>query len=191
MLYILLGVAGFLVAFLVDPISLSRIPYAKPAVWTVAISMLGYSHVMVNIAGERVPLPEWSSYLGWPLFLLAALGMIYSLYVEIPLRQTYVAQGVGDTLVTTGTYALVRHPGVLWYALVLAGLILVSSRWLALYAAPIWLAMDVLYVWIQERFFFCRMFTGYEHYQQETPMLIPNRRSIARCLKTLAAGRGA
>ncbi len=35
MLYILLGVVGFLVAFLVDPISLRQIPYAKPAVWVV------------------------------------------------------------------------------------------------------------------------------------------------------------
>jgi hypothetical protein len=29
------------------------------------------------------------------------------------------------------------------------------------------------------------MFPGYEQYKRETPMLIPTRESIARCIKTL------
>ena len=96
----------------------------------------------------------------------------------------YAEQGVGDKLVTTGTYALVRHPGVLWYAIFLVGMILASGRWLALLAAPVWLLIDVLHVWIQEKVFFNQMSPEYEQYKQQTPMLIPTRRSIARCLQT-------
>jgi hypothetical protein len=85
---------------------------------------------------------------------------------------------------------LTRHPGILWYALGLISLILISQRQLILLAAPIWLLMDVLYVWLQDRFFFPRMFPDYPRYQRETPMLIPNRTSIARCLTTLTEGWG-
>jgi len=45
--------------------------------------------------------------------------------------------------------------------------------------------LDVLYVWVQERFFFHRQFAGYVQYQQETPMLIPTRASVGRCWRTV------
>jgi len=37
--------------------------------------------------------------------------------LEIPFSQTYVDEGVLEHLVNTGTYALVRHPGVLCLSL--------------------------------------------------------------------------
>ncbi len=186
--YILLGIAGFLVAYLFDLVSLRKTLYAKQAIGLVAVCLTGYSHLMVCSRGERLALPAGFSYVGWPLFGLASLAMIYSLFLEIPFKQTYLAGGVGDKLVTTGTYALVRHPGILWYALVLISLIFISRRQLMLFAAPLWLLMDVLYVWIQDRFFFPRMFPGYGRYQRETPMLIPDRASLSRCFTTFAEG---
>jgi protein-S-isoprenylcysteine O-methyltransferase Ste14 len=95
---------------------------------------------------------------------------------------------VGDKLVKTGTYALVRHPGVLWFGLFLLALVGVSRSKLLLIAAPLWFLLDVLWVWIQERFYFNQMFPGYEQYKRETPMLIPTRESIVRCVKTLRQG---
>jgi protein-S-isoprenylcysteine O-methyltransferase Ste14 len=184
--YVLLGIAGFLVAYLFDLVSLRKTPYAKQAIELIAICWVIYAHVMVCVRGERLLLPVGFSYVGWPLFGVAGLALIYSLFVEIPFRRTYVAEGVGDKLVTTGTYALVRHPGVLWYALLLISLILISKHRLVLFAAPIWLLMDVLHVWIQDRFFFPRMFPDYNRYQRETPMLVPNRASLSRCFATFA-----
>jgi len=140
---------------------------------------------MVSLDAERLQLPDWSSHAGWPLLLVSVSLLVYSLFLEIPFRRTYAANGVGDRLVETGTYALVRHPGVLWLALFLLGLVLVSRSRLLLLATPVWLLMDVLYVCVQERFLFRKMFPGYEQYQQETPMLIPTRESMARCLRTL------
>jgi protein-S-isoprenylcysteine O-methyltransferase Ste14 len=188
--YILLGIAGFFVAYLFDFVSLRKTLYAKQAIGLIAVCLTGYSHLMVCIRGERLSLPAGFSYVGWPLFGLASLAMIYSLFLEIPFKQTYIAQGAGNKLVTTGTYALVRHPGVLWYTLLLISLIFISKRQLMLSAAPIWFLMDVLYVWIQDRFFFPRMFPDYGRYQRETPMLIPNRASLSRCFTTFAEGWG-
>ena len=180
----------FLVAYLFDLVSLRKIPYGKQAIELMAICLAVYAHIMVCVRGERLSLPFGLSYVGWPLFGLASLAMIYSLFLEIPFKRTYVAEGTGNKLVTTGTYALVRHPWVLWYALLLISLILISQRQLILLAAPIWLLMDVLHVWTQDRFFFPRMFPDYPRYQRETPMLIPNRTSIARCLTTFTEGWG-
>ncbi len=188
--YILLGIAGFFVAYLFDFVSLRKIPYAKQAIGLVAACLTGYSHLMVCIRGDRLPWPVGFSYAGWPLFFLAGLALIYSLFLEIPFKRTYVVEGIGNKLVTTGTYALVRHPGVLWYALLLISLIFISRRQLMLFAAPLWLLMDVLYVWIQDRFFFPQMFPDYTRYRRETPMLIPNRASLSRCLTTFAEGWG-
>ena len=186
--YIVLGIGGFLVAYLFDLVSLRKISYGKQAIELVAVCLAVYSHIMVCIRGGRLSLGPGFSYLGWPLFGLAGLAMIYSLFLEIPFKQTYVAEGAGNKLVTTGTYALVRHPGVLWYALLLISLISISKHQLMLLAAPIWLLMDVLYVWLQDRFLFPRMFPDYPRYQRETPMLIPNRTSIARCFRTFTKG---
>jgi len=186
--YILLGIAGFFVAYLFDLASLRKILYTKQAIEVIAVCLTGYSHLMVCSRGERLSLPISFSYVGWPLFGLASLAMIYSLFLEIPFKQTYIAESAGNKLVTTGTYALVRHPGVLWYALVLISLIFVSRRQLMLFAAPIWFLMDVLYVWLQDRFFFPRMFLDYPRYQHETPMLIPNRTSLSRCFTTFVEG---
>jgi protein-S-isoprenylcysteine O-methyltransferase Ste14 len=183
--YVWLGVVSFLVAYLFDLAAVRRIPYGKQAIGLVAAALAIYAHIMVSTTGARVWLPPWAGYAGWILWPIALLALSYSLFLEIPFRRTYVADGASGELVTTGTYALVRHPGVLWYALFLAGLVLASQRRLTLIAAPLWLVLDILYVWIQERFFFDGMFPGYDRYRQQTPMLIPNRKSIVRCWETL------
>jgi protein-S-isoprenylcysteine O-methyltransferase Ste14 len=186
--HILLGVLAFLIAFFFDLATLRRIPYLKQIIGLASASLFGYSLLAVCLAPVKLRLPDWLSWVGW-LFLLVSFSLlVYSLFLEIPFRQTYVADGVGDRLVKTGTYALVRHPGVLWFALFLASLILVSRSRPLLVAAPVWFFMDVLYVWIQERFYFTRMFPGYEQYKQETPMLVPNRESIAKFVKTPKRG---
>ncbi len=125
--------------------------------------------------------PVWI--MGLILLLPASLLFIYSEFVEIPLA-AYLLRGSVPRLVDTGTYALCRHPGVLWAAALFAGLILVSRSTKLLVAAPIWLALDVLWVWMQDKFFFPRLIPGYKEYQNQTPMLWPNRRSLKESVRT-------
>ena len=183
--YVLLGVFAFVIALSFDFISLKNIPYLKQFIGLIFGAMLFCATIMVAFDPIKLPLAAWLSFVGWPLLSISSLLLVYSIFLEIPFRKTYAEAGVGDELIKTGTYALTRHPGVLWYSLFLMGLILVSRSRSSLWAAPAWLAMEVLWVWIQDRFFFDQMFPGYEQYRQETPMLIPTRKSIKRCLDTL------
>jgi hypothetical protein len=45
-------------------------------------------------------------------------------------------------------------------------------------AAPLFILLQIVGVMIQDRLLFRRMFATYDDYARETPMLIPNRKSI-------------
>lgn len=185
MTYIAIGVCGFLMAYLFDVVSLGRIPGAKQSIGIVTVVLIVYASVMACLEPGKLGLPIWLTWVGWALLVISLTLLIYSLFMNLPFHKTYVEPGVGDKLIKTGTYALVRHPGISWYALTLVSLIFISQSKLLLIASPIWLAMDILHVVIQDKFFFGKMFAGYEDYRRETPFLIPNRRSINACLRTL------
>ena len=185
MIYIFTGILGFLIIHVFDIVSLKRIRVAKPLTWILGSGLLGYSFIMMSLAPDKLLLPLWSTWLGWGLLLLSAFLLVYSLFINLPFRKTYIATGVSDKLITTGLYALVRHPWIHWFILILLSLILVSRSSLLLIAAPIWILLNILLVVIQDRFFFGRMFAGYDRYRKETPMLLPNRKSISACIRTI------
>lgn len=185
MTYIALGILGFLIIHLLDFVSLKRIPLAKPLTWGAGSGLLGYGVVMASLTGDRLPLPAWSIWLGWLLLIISILLLIHSLFINLPFRKTYITTGVGKRLVTTGLYALVRHPWLYGFVMLMLSLILVSRSSLMLIAAPIWIALDILLVVIQDRFFFSKMFPGYSRYRQETPMLLPNRKSVIAFISCL------
>jgi len=185
MTYIAIGCLGFLIIHLFDLVSLKRIPGAKPFTWILGSSLLVYALAIACLQSDKLPLPTWPIWLGWGLLSISFLMLIYSLFINLPFRKTYVVTGVGDRLITTGLYALVRHPGVHWFTLLLLSLILVSRSSLLLMAAPIFIMLDIVLVIVQDKFFFVRMFDGYDSYQQETPMLVPNRQSINAFINSL------
>jgi len=56
-----------------------------------------------------------------------------------------------------------------------------------LYAVSIRVSMGVIHVAVQDRFFYPKVFSDYPRSQRWIPMLLPARRSMATCLKTLKA----
>jgi protein-S-isoprenylcysteine O-methyltransferase Ste14 len=184
MLYIIIGAIGFVVVHIFDLVAIKRIPKLKPFVWCVGCGLLIYSLVMICRYPVKVVLPAWSTWLGWGVLAISATSLIHSLFISLPFRKTYVDTGVGDKLVKTGPYALVRHPGILWFPLFMLSLILISSSSLLLIAAPTFIALDIALVVIQDKFIFGRMFHGYERYRRETPMLLPNKKSISAFLRS-------
>lgn len=185
MVYILLGCLALLIAFFFDLAALKGIAYLKQGIGLTCVLLFGFALVMVCLKSDKFLLPGGLSLIGWPLLALSLFLLIYSLFLELPFRDTYARDGVGVKLVKTGTWALVRHPGVLWFALMVCALLMISRSTLFLIAGPVWFFLDVLHVWIQDRFYFPKMFPEYEQYQQETPMLVPTRKSIIKCVKTL------
>ena len=185
MIYIVVGILGFLIIHVFDIVSLKRIRVAKPLTWILGSGLLGYSFIMMSLAPDKLLLPLWSTWLGWGLLLLSAFLLVYSLFINLPFRKTYIATGVSDKLITTGLYALVRHPWIHWFILILLSLILVSKSSLLLMAAPIFILLNIVLVIMQDKFLFIRMFAGYDRYRKETPMLLPNRKSINACIRTI------
>ncbi len=150
-----------------------------------AMGLLTYATVMVSVESERFWRPAWLQAVGWVLLPMAVLLLVYSLFLELPFRSTYRGRDARQQLVTTGTYALVRHPTVPWYVLGLGALVLVTRSRLLLLASPVWVLLDVAWVVLQERVVLKRVFPEYASYQRTTPMLIPNRRSVLECLRSL------
>lgn len=185
MIYITVGCLGFLIIHLFDIVSLKRLTGAKPFTWILGSGLLVYALVIACLQSDKLLLPTWSSWLGWALLSTSFLLLLYSLFFNLPFRKTYIATGVGDKLIRTGLYALVRHPGVDWFILLLFSLVLVSKSSLLLIAAPIFILLDIVLVVVQDKFFLGRMFDSYESYRQETPMLVPNRQSLNAFVNSL------
>jgi protein-S-isoprenylcysteine O-methyltransferase Ste14 len=184
-IYIVLGVLGFLAIHLLDIVSIKRIPLAKPLTMLVGNGLLVFSIIRLCLSPDKLALPAWSSWLGWVLLPISLFLIIYSLFIKLPFGKSYVTTGVGDRLITSGLYALVRHPWVHGLVLLLVALVLVSQSRLMLIAAPIWVLLDIGLVAIQDRFFLGRMFADYDNYRRRTPMLIPNRRSLSAFINSL------
>ena len=189
MIYMAIGCLGFLLIHLFDIVSLKKLPGVKPFTWTFGSSLLVYALVMTCLHPRKLSLPLWSTWLGWTLLIISLLLLIYSLFVNLPFRKTYIATGVSDKLIRTRLYALVRHPGVHWFVLLMLSLVLVSKSSLLLIAAPTFILLDIALVVIQDKFFFSRMFSGYSSYRRETPMLMPNRQSINAFINSLKQAR--
>jgi len=110
--------------------------------------------------------------------------LIRSLLLEVPTAKGQDA-AAPKRLVTTGTYALVRHPGVIWFLFVLLGAAAAADSAPLLVAAPIWAAADVIYAAVQDRIFFPRLFgDAYGDYRRSTPFIIPNPASVRTCCET-------
>jgi len=117
------------------------------------------------------------------LTLLFLALMVYSIVIEVRICKER------NTLITTGTYALTRHPGVLWFLLYYILGALFFENYDILIAGVIFTVVNVVYVILQEKYIFIKQFRGYEYYQQQTPMLIPNIKSIRRCIQTITGGQ--
>jgi len=186
MIYIGIGIFGFIVIHLFDLVSLKRIPFGvKPIIWTAGFAILIFSLIRLCLQSNTLSIPASLTWAGWFLLAISLMMITFALFINLPFRKTYVSTGVGDKLVKTGLYALVRHPGVYWVTSFMFSLVLISKSHLMLIAAPIFVVLNIVLVIAQDKYFFLKMFEGYDKYQQETPMLVPNRRSITAFINSL------
>ena len=168
---------------LFDIAAIRRVPFVKP--WLAFIMVILHLTALYRLMrySSRMPVPRVVQVPSAILAPFLFIGMLYSLFFEIPLRKAWVREGHTDELVTDGFYALTRHPGVIWYTLfVTAASLGTRSKRLLLASPPIILG-DVGHVAFQEQFVLGNVFgEAYEEYQRTTPMLVPNRASLRRFL---------
>lgn len=182
---LLLSLSGFAWGVLHDIAAVRNVPRVKPAL--LALSAAGHLSGFYRLAAHsgRWHPPTWLRLLCSLLAPASFVAMFYSIMVEIPFRKAWVEQGHTDELVTTGTYALTRHPGVLWFTIgALSAAVATRSRRL-LIAAPVIALADVAHVRFQERVVLPTVFgEAYREYQRSTPFVVPTPASIRRFLRT-------
>jgi protein-S-isoprenylcysteine O-methyltransferase Ste14 len=109
--------------------------------------------------------------------------LIYTLFFALPFKNTYIETDSSPKVCQSGVYALCRHPGVLWFAGFFIFLGLTLNIPLLLTAAVIFSLLNTLYVIFQDQWTFMKIFENYDEYKINTPFLLPNTKSIKRCLQ--------
>ncbi len=176
MTQIFLGLAGFALFLLADFAALKRIPVVKPIAWIIGTGVLIYSICKIIGTAPRFTFNPLLASAGWVLIILSGAVLVYALFINIPLRKTYIQTGIGKELVTSGLYSVVRHPGWYPFAGVMTGLVLVFPSTAMVWAATVWALADLALIIFQDRIIFPRMFKGYQNYQKEIPMIVPGFR---------------
>ena len=185
MINIVIGCLGFIITHSFDIAALSGIRKIKPVIWLTGNGLIAYSLVSLCISLPKLGLPSWLMWVGWPLVLFGLFFQVVAITNDLPLKKTYVESGTGDQLIKTGFFALARHPGVIFFIFLTVGLTLVSDSLLMLIAVPVFGALDVILVIIQDKYFFPKMFAGYSEYRKETPSILPTINSIKACIRTI------
>lgn len=158
--------------------------------WLLAATLLFlWATVTLLLLPGHFVIPSGIRIAAGALAVAAAGLLLLSLFFELPAVDAY---GAGrPALVTSGTYALSRHPGVLWFFLLILGLVLAGASRPLLIALPFWTAADLLLVFLEDRFFFPRLFgQPYLRYRQEVPFLLPTPSSLRRQWPAVTAGIG-
>ncbi|MBK5245662.1 MAG: hypothetical protein JJE49_00155 [Peptostreptococcaceae bacterium] len=184
MLILLLGCLSFLIFIIYD---INQIK--GNLLWIKPFFSIGCL-VLCGVTGVMILKPFESDISVYPfvlitfifLAIISFLLLIYTLFFAIPFYEAYVAD-TKQNLCTVGVYSLCRHPGVLFFGFFYLFLGIGLGKPFVLLAGIVFTLMNIIYVFLQDKYFFPRAFKNYDHYQQDTNFLLPSRRSIKRCFK--------
>jgi protein-S-isoprenylcysteine O-methyltransferase Ste14 len=186
MVYVCAGALAFVMLCAADLLFLRGSVAGKAAAFCVASASF-----LFGLVGSVTTSPRWGSpgvlrAAGWVLGAITFLLVVFSLVIEVPTLYLYLTSGRERKLVTTGFYAMSRHPGVVWFSLFMVFLAAATDARTLAIATPVWIAMDVLHVRWQEQVYLVRVYGDeYRRYQAEVPMLIPRLAGIRRGLESL------
>ncbi len=184
MISILVGLLSFALMASADWATYKKIRFLKPFLWSAIIPVFSYAIVMGWTDTARFELPRPLSTVAWvPLLFFFGL-FIYSLYIEIPLKRTYIDSPQPTKVVTDGTYSLCRHPAALWFGVWIASAVMASRSVTLAVATPVWIFTYIGCIFWEEKLSCLGSFgDDYRRYQEVTPMLIPTLTSFGRFWK--------
>jgi protein-S-isoprenylcysteine O-methyltransferase Ste14 len=178
---------SFLFILIFDWADCRRLRALKAVALTLSAGALVSSTALLIASPERLALPLALRVACWTgagafLFLL-----VVSLFVETSFLGSQKEERV---LRTTGTYSLVRHPGVLWFFFFHLSLALATAATQLLVAVPFWTGANLVLVAIEDRVFFPRLFgDSYIAYRHAVPFVVPSRASVRNCVATFRLTR--
>ena len=181
MTYILIGCLAFILFLIFDLNKLNRYYKHLNLSFILGLSLLLFCTIALLVIDDKNwVLPFLKIGAGFIAFL-SLLMLIYTLFGAMPFKQTYI-ETKRNTVIRTGMYALCRHPGVLWFFLFYLFLGLAAGSKLILVAALVWTSLDIIYVYIQDRWIFPGTLEDYDLYQKNVPFLIPDSASVKNCI---------
>ncbi len=183
MIYLGLGVVGFGLLLIFDIFSLNEKSIVKYLFAITGFGLIIGSTILLLTLQSDIQFPPFFRIASFVVAIFFLALLIYSVFIEVG-KNTYQYKNESK-LVTTGTYALSRHPGVLWFLLAYMFAAVSFQNHYILVAGLIWTGINIIYVVIQERFIFTKIFKHYGKYVETTPMLLPSKNSIEKCITTL------
>ena len=187
--YLVLGSLGFLFLYIFDLNKIKNYHNGLNSFFMIGVVLIGIGSIMIHRTPKVIfSLDLWLRGVFYALAILSGLFMFYALFGALPFKATYTKTQKNQTM-TTGVYALCRHPGVWGFFFMYLFLFLASGNELMLFATIVWTTLDVVHVWIQDVYFFSKTLVGYEDYQKTTPFLMINAKSVARCLQSFKGDR--
>ncbi len=187
MTYILTGSTAFALIATYDWAQMRGHTWLKPLFFLSGVVFFIGLHGVLSTPID-INFPHWVSFIGWACLCFFSFLLIYSILIEISIK-SYLNRDNEHALIDTGTYALSRHPGVLWFTGAAVSIVLLHPTRHTILAAVFWTIMDLLLVWVEDRYFFPNTITGYNRYKTTVPFLLPTAKSIRRCLKTIKPKR--
>jgi len=116
---------------------------------------------------------SWVSIFLYVLSIFAMILLIYTLFFAIPFEEAYV-KGSKQPLCTIGIYSLCRHPGVLFLSSFYIFMSLAMGSYDFIYLSILIISCNLVYVIIQDKFTFPKLFEDYSKYKKSTPFILPN-----------------
>ncbi len=119
---------------------------------------------------------SWNTFfaIGMAIFTIGLLIRVHSL---LTLKQyfTYsVANVENHTIITSGLYKFIRHPGYLGQLMIFIGISISMSNWLSVLLMMIPVTLGYLYrIQVEENFMMDHLGENYKKYQEQTKKMIP------------------
>ena len=163
-----------------------RYPVFRPLFFLGCLFLLAGTIIPIFYAEYTYFVELWVRIIGVVFGILFLALLIYTLFFALPFDATYRIPASGiKPVYDRGVYALCRHPGVLWQFGLYLCIWLAAGGWVMFAACILYTVLNVIYVILEDRFFFPKQFKDYAEYRKTTPFLIPRIQSIRQCVKTI------
>jgi protein-S-isoprenylcysteine O-methyltransferase Ste14 len=149
----------------------------KGSLWLLYILItIGYA-LSFSIGATKIGrMNHWDAFFAVGV-VLTVIGLMIRIQSILTLKQyfTYSVAKVDDhTLIQTGLYKVIRHPGYLGQLIIFIGISISLSNWLSILAMTIPIVIGYGYrIKVEERFMRDQLGTDYLDYQKRTKRIIP------------------
>ncbi len=180
----LLGISGFLLLYIYE---YNLILWKKKFIrlfFSLGFIGLGSSTILATLLNWKfVNLNTINVIVGIGFITIFFVLLIFTLFFSVPFNESYIEQTTERIVYRKGMYALSRHPGVLWFIGMYAGLSILIPTVEIISLSVLLCALNVVYIIIQDMWSFPILFVDYNEYKRETPFLFPTINSIKKIMK--------